>query len=237
MEKCLLVIPCFRESVRLPPFLRELCSAVAKGDLVASLLVVDDGSGDKERNALRGAVEAVGAESGVAVGFLTLERNCGKGAAIRAGWEQAIGEVECIGFVDADGAVGVKGVMAVFREALDSGGVAIASRAVEGARARRTFRRAVMSRVFRCVLAWRYGIGILDTQCGCKALPRAYFERVKGELREERFGLDLELLLKARRDGVGIVEMPVEWEEKAGSKLGWRSSLGLLMDVFWKRIG
>ena len=47
--RILLVIPAYRESIRLPEFLKTLGSAIQKTLPEIRILVVDDGSGGKEQ--------------------------------------------------------------------------------------------------------------------------------------------------------------------------------------------
>lgn len=97
-----LVIPCFRESRRLPVFLAELCAAMEAAGGVA-VLVVDDGSGADEAAALRAEVERLRAPHDCLLPLLELPENLGKGGAVYAGWARAAAEAHWLGFVDADG--------------------------------------------------------------------------------------------------------------------------------------
>ena len=53
---CLLAIPCFRESDRLPEFLSLLCDALLASRRRVRLVVVDDGSGREEVAKLEAAL-------------------------------------------------------------------------------------------------------------------------------------------------------------------------------------
>lgn len=84
----LLVIPCFRESDRLPRFLRELVDSLQDAPYSCNILVVDDGSGDREQKAVLDLVGAVDSVKQMILPPLLQPRNLGKGGAVRAGhWE------------------------------------------------------------------------------------------------------------------------------------------------------
>ncbi|PHJ22223.1 dolichyl-phosphate beta-glucosyltransferase [Cystoisospora suis] len=60
---------------------------------------------------------------------------------------------------------------------------------------------------------------IKDTQCGFKLFTRHAARLLFPYLHISRWAFDVELLLLSRLQKIPIVEVPVEWEEKDGSKL------------------
>jgi dolichyl-phosphate beta-glucosyltransferase len=75
-------------------------------------------------------------------------------------------------------------------------------------------------RVFNWFVA-RLGLrAVADSQCGFKAFTAAAAERLFGGLRTRGFGFDVELLLKAQAAGCRLVEVPVNWADQPGSKVG-----------------
>ncbi|WP_218281082.1 glycosyltransferase [Verrucomicrobium spinosum] len=87
----LLVIPCFRESTRLRPFLSDLCRVL--GDVGGvSILVVDDGSGEEEAGKLRALVDEYRSAHPFVRPMLALPQNVGKGGTVYAGWSAHQGE-------------------------------------------------------------------------------------------------------------------------------------------------
>jgi dolichyl-phosphate beta-glucosyltransferase len=108
-----LVIPCFKESGRIQPFLESLCAEMEKLGGV-SLLVVDDGSGAEETSRLRSVVDGFRGRHPFVREMLELPENVGKGGTVYAGWEAHAGE-RWIMFVDADGSVSASEVARVIR--------------------------------------------------------------------------------------------------------------------------
>ena len=71
-----------------------------------------------------------------------------------------------------------------------------------------------------------------DTQVGIKLVDRRVITDVLPLLRENRFGLDLELLVLAQRLGyTHIVEAPVHIEERSGSTVSLKTAWRLLADT------
>ena len=116
-------VPAYDEGDRLPRFLADWVSGGLRcADPVATLIVVDDHSGadheTRQRVAVETARDALGA-AGAAhrVEYLRAPRNQGKGASIRAGWHRAAEGEDWLGFIDADGAVPAREVLARGRAA------------------------------------------------------------------------------------------------------------------------
>ena len=142
MVRCLLVIPCFRESERLPKFLPALVRAVEASGLDVRIRAVDDGSGAVEQAWLRDYVAGLAGQHGCLDPAQLNERNTGKGGAVYSGWERAEGAA-VLAFVDADGAVPPEEVVRVLRMAVeDREGAVIAVRTGEsGTRVVREMKR------------------------------------------------------------------------------------------------
>jgi len=65
-----------------------------------------------------------------------------------------------------------------------------------------------------------FGVGtIKDTQCGFKLLKRSAAFKIIPNLRLDRWIFDVEMLYLAERFGLEVVEVPINWYEKDGSKL------------------
>ncbi len=220
--RILLVIPCFRESERLPRFLPRLCEALEAAALPVEVLIVDDGSGPAEVAALSAFVESLRPRHPLLRAVLPRPVNLGKGAAVYRGWDQARTE-DIVAFVDADGAVPAAEVVRVLRLALTPEHVGHALYAVrtgaKGTVVKRHGVRQITGRVFRALVHFFFDIPVPDTQCGCKVVPTRVYQAIKPELREFRFCFDVELTCLLQREGTPIVPVPINWEESPGSRV------------------
>jgi dolichyl-phosphate beta-glucosyltransferase len=209
------VIPAYNETRRLPRYLYEVVAYFDGRDALYEVLVVDDGSTDDTAARVR----ELAAEH-PAVALVALPANRGKGAAVAAGMRRARGALRLM--ADADGATPIVEVKRL--EAAVQGGadLAVGSRALSDpsvvVRAR-THRR-LSGRVF-IALARALGVrGVVDTQCGFKLFRGPVADDLFGALRTDGFGFDVELILRAERRGYRIAEVPVNWADQPGSKVG-----------------
>jgi glycosyltransferase involved in cell wall biosynthesis len=218
MSTTFVVVPCFNEERRLATadfvtFARE--SGV-------HLLFVDDGSRDGTRAVLDAMVD-VSPES---IHALRLQRNHGKGAAVRAGLREAIRRgAEVVAYLDADLStpLGELDRLLVARE--ESGAAAVLGSRVGllGHDVRRSIRRHYLGRVFATAASVVLGMQIYDTQCGAKVFEvRPALEQALASPFRTRWVFDVELLarLRALDPKMRFLEVPLfEWTDVHGSKL------------------
>ncbi|HEY1582156.1 MAG TPA: glycosyltransferase [Chthoniobacterales bacterium] len=215
-----LVIPAYRESERLPAFLRELLAELPTADFRCQVLVVDDGSGPLEQGRLAHLTTKL-AESEELLPALFLEKNLGKGGAIRAGWEHAQ-DAKWVCFVDADGAIlpnEIRRLLEIAAQPNEEAAIFGSRIKMLGKKVERTFLRHCMGRVFALLVGLLITPQIYDSQCGIKIIPGAAYRKVKGRLRENGFGFDVELLAALLDEGIPIREVPIDWKDQAGSKV------------------
>lgn len=224
---CLISIPCFRESKRLPLFLDALCKELACAPFKASVVVVDDGSGSPEDSITRSIVDQFRSKYPRIVGEpVFLKRNLGKGGAVYAGWRMSSinSGPELLCFVDADGAVPAPEVGRLIEELLvdqhHRWDALFGSRVkMLGASVDRRVTRHYVGRVFATFVAVLTGIGIYDSQCGLKVIRRSAYAAIEKQLKETRFVFDVELTLLLLQGGFRIREVPINWREVPGSKV------------------
>lgn len=236
-EWVLLVVPCWREGGRLDNFLEGLLKELAQSGLPVLVQLVDDGSPEAEFSALQQRWVKWNQQFAFLQPLQRLERNQGKGAAIRTGWQRGLERgAAWLAFCDADGSVAAGEVVRFLR--LVQQGEARAwwtSRYAESARPRwvSPWRRG-LSRLFRWWVQTNLRGPLRDTQCGCKAVATAAYEPIAAQLKEARYLFDVELILALSQAGIHGREVAVTWEEKAGSKLRlWRDGWAAVVGV-WK---
>jgi len=223
------VIPAFNEAQRLPPFLEKVVAYFEGRDEPYEIIVVDDGSTD-------GTAEVVEVRRLGSVRVLRLQPNLGKGAAVRAGMLAARGAYRL--FTDADGATPIEELKRLEPMLVAGADVVIGSRVLVDPGVSVTTRphRVAVGRVFNWLVA-RVGLqGVADSQCGFKAFTAPAAGRLFEALSTQGFGFDVELLLLARATGCRIVEVPVNWTDQAGSKVGvLRHGPGMLWQILRAR--
>jgi dolichyl-phosphate beta-glucosyltransferase len=224
---CLIAIPCFRESRRLPSFLDALCKELSSAPYTASIVIVDDGSGSPEESFTRSIVnEFRSTYPGIIAEAVFLKPNLGKGGAVYAGWKGALSNPapELLCFVDADGAVPASEVGRLIEELLADQrhrwDALFGSRMkMLGANVERRAIRHYTGRVFATWVALLTGVGTYDSQCGLKVIRRRAYAAIEKQLKETRFVFDVELALLLLQSGFRIREVPINWQEVPGSKV------------------
>lgn len=209
------VIPAYNEANRLPRYLREVVRYFDGRDEPYEVLVVDDGSTDDTAARVR---EEWGAYP--AVELVSLEANRGKGAAVRAGMRHATGALRLM--ADADGATPIGEVKRLETAVLAGADLAVASRALPDPSVviRAHLHRRLSGRLFMAATHLLGVRQVVDTQCGFKLFRGAVADELFAALRTDGFGFDVELVLHAERRGYRIAEVPVNWTDQPGSKVG-----------------
>lgn len=204
------VVPAYNEADRLAGTLPRLIALVDDGS--TEVIVVDDGSVDATAEIV---TAAFGSHPRLHV--LRLERNRGKGAAVRAGVLAATGH--SIVFMDADLATELTHLSLLLRT-LDRADVVVGSRAVDGSRViDAAASRALMGRVFNAMTRRLTGIPVRDTQCGFKAFRADAARTVFSLSSVDGFAFDVEVLTLAKRLGLEVEEVPVTWRSVPGTKV------------------
>jgi hypothetical protein len=229
-----ILVPAFNEANRLPAGLDRLDAAVADGAVdveETEVVVVDDGSTDATAETARRLLAHLPHHR-----VITLPVNGGKGAAIRTGLAQA--RTPYVAYMDADMAIDPRAVPSLL-EALVGSDVAIGSRALVDSMVDGTYAvRAVMGRLFNRLVTSGTGLGLQDTQCGFKAFRTPAARLLFHLVPIDRFAFDVELLARARRLGLDITEVPVQWRNVPDSTIHpLRDSVTMLSDVFRSRFG
>lgn len=209
------VIPMWQEAVRIDSTIAQLAgSSLAHHDV--ELIFVDDGSTDGTADQCEKALALHDVEGRV----LRLPVNRGKGATVRHGMLLATGEI--VGFSDADLSCGPEDIVAVFT-AVESGDapVAIASRTDSATTIaeRQPLARRMSGLMFNAELRLLGLTDLHDTQCGLKAFAASAVPELFEPLRTKRFAFDVEVLMRAKRAGMRVVEIPVTWRHVEASRV------------------
>jgi len=145
-------------------------------------------------------------------------KRLGKGGAFKKGFANSHGEIVML--LDSDLPVPVSDVERLISY-VDKVDVAIASREVHGTKilVARPPTRGFASKAFSLVFNVLFDLKVKDTQCGCKAFRREVLQNVLYTVESNGFEFDAELLLKCKKKGYHIEEVPVTWSYKSDSKL------------------
>ncbi|OYW31730.1 MAG: hypothetical protein B7Z47_00165, partial [Chthoniobacter sp. 12-60-6] len=229
-----LVIPCYKESGRIGPFLTELCEVTRELGAV-TVQVVDDGSDAAEAARMRDIIAPLCRIHAHLHEPLFLPRNRGKGGAVYAGWDQAPA-VDWLAFVDADGSCSATEVANLIRRARTQATphtALFASRWDQtGAKVQRQWKRRLIGRIFGTLVSTLLNIPIHDSQCGLKLVPHAAYQHVALSLHIHGFAFDVELLAALHDSGCDFEEVSIAWHETPGGQVRLiRDSIRMARDV------
>jgi glycosyltransferase involved in cell wall biosynthesis len=199
-----ILIPVYNEFRTFPQVLARVRAAPLPPGCSREIVVVDDGSTDETAQFLRGHAAAYG------VIAHRLERNRGKGAAIRAAIEIATGDVMLIqdGDLEYDPNDYARLLEPILRGETDI---------VYGTRfwrppAGMAWKNRLANRILTAAANLLYGAGITDEATAYKAFRAPVLRGIRLEC--QRFEFCPEVTAKARRLGYRIAEVPIEYNAR-----------------------
>lgn len=136
----------------------------------------------------------------------------GKGRAVIAGWNSDDADISV--FMDADLSTGLKALRPLVQAVRDGIDVAVGSRFHARSNVSRPLFRRLISRAYRHLLRNRLGIKVMDAPCGFKAVSRRALDEIVPQVRSRRWFFDTELLARAERAGLEVIELPVSWQDR-----------------------
>lgn len=189
---CAAVIPCHNEQASIGLLAREVQR------FVTVVIVADDGSDDRTGELAR--------KSGAQV--VRLERNSGKGAALKAGINAAINQ----GFdwaltLDGDGQHLPEDIPAFFCTAVETGAALVIGNRMQNATSMPWLRRFVNRWMSRRISKLA-GKSVPDSQCGFRLINLKAWSALKME--SDHFEIESEMLLSFIRAGCGVEFIPIK---------------------------
>jgi glycosyltransferase involved in cell wall biosynthesis len=213
-----IVIPAYNEAGRIGPTLESIRAFLQTEHKAGEVIVVNDGSTDD-------TVAVVTAHSHLfePVGTLRIlddPHRHGKGYAVRQGMLAATGEQ--ILFTDSDLSSPIyeyRKLAAVIRR--DAAAIAFGSRALTGSviDVHQLWIREMFGRAANVMIRKVSGLPFKDTQCGFKLFTREAAHAVFARQTIDGFAFDIEVLYIANKLGFRAVEVPVEWNHVAGTRV------------------
>lgn len=214
------IMPAFNEGTHIHANIQRVCETLE--GLRYEIIVVDDGSSD---NTFAESQRA--ADDGYPVRAVRQDVNRGKGASLFHGFEFASGEL--VAFLDSDLEIAPENLLTLIKVMRDTNADVVAG--VKDLQANQfPPTRRLMSRGYRAMVSFLFGLTITDTQTGIKLFRREVLTDAIPRVSARRFAFDIELLVAASRFGYRIVEQPVEISYRRSGGLG-RVNLSQLLNM------
>lgn len=217
------IIPAFQEQDTIQESLNRLYSQLEAENITHELILVSDGSTDQT------------AQRALELKIPTLEvlhypENMGKGHAIQHGYEHSTGEF--VAFFDADLDLHPRSLTRAYRYLANSDrDVVIGSKVHPQSIVRYPIARRVQSRVYRSLTKLLFGLGVTDTQTGCKVFKRSALNGTLEAIDTSGFAFDLDLLVNLSDNGYRISESPVDLDYHFSSSMPFTAAVPILRDT------
>ena len=229
MSEISIIIPCFNEVNRIRDTLIQTYKYCEKHFERFEIIIVDDGSTDTTTGIAKYIINAMNYKDNVSI--ISYFPNRGKGYAVKTGVRKAF--YELVIFMDADNATRISEIEK-FMPYLDDYDLLIASRNLKESNIviKQPLFRTLMGRTFAFLVRLIIGTKIKDTQCGFKVFCNKKAKDLFFTQTCERFAFDVELIMKAEKQGLMIKEIPVDWYNDERSKVnGIKDAVKMFRDV------
>jgi len=223
-----IVIPAFEERTKIARDVEAAAAFLGGNHFAGEIIVVDDGSNDDTAEAAKN----VEISPDVKLKVIRYEQHRGKGYAVRRGMKDTSGEY--VMFADSGCCVPYKDTLRGL-ELLKSGACDIAhgSRKMRGChieKAQSLYRR-VCSKIFHWFVIHDMKIPaeFTDTQCGFKMYRGDVARHLYGQCITDGFMFDIEIIMRAQKEGYRIKEFPIDWTCDRDSRLSPTRSSGRVL--------
>ena len=186
------------------------------------LLIAEDGSNSSELvNRLRKRYPNIV--------YAQYDQRLGRGKALRRAWSSVEGDVYV--YLDVDLATDMVKFDA-YRHLIESQGeydLVTGSRYIHGSEINRPRLRRFSSLIYNSLVRFVFRTGVHDHQCGFKSFSKQLVKVLSIEAKSDSWFWDTEIIVIAKRLGFRILEIPIHWTERKGS----RTPLGRLLKDMW----
>jgi glycosyltransferase involved in cell wall biosynthesis len=205
------VVPAFNEGLRLPETLGRMEPLTKQFSI--EIIVVCDGCTDNTRDI---AIQWI---DRLPLYVIAYPENRGKGYAVQQGILSARGQI--IAFMDADGSTPPSELIRLAAPILlGDAGMVIGSRRAYGAILKKQpLHRRILGKLLSAAARGFLSLPYRDTQCGFKLFRREYALELFKDMQFTGFEFDLDILYRAHRKKIPIVETGIVWEDRRGSKV------------------
>ncbi len=233
------VIPTYNEATKeehMKKHLQDIKEYFEKQKQSYEIVIVLDGPTDGKTPDL---VKSIAKDNDRIV-IIDRKENKGKGYTVREGLMKAKGKIRL--FTDMDGATPIE-MLDRFKSKFQEGAdIVIGSRDLKQSNVlvHQPKWKELLGDLGNLMIQILGGLyGMKDTQCGFKAFTDEAVEDIVPRTTIDRWGLDFELLIIAKKLGYKIEEVPVEWLDRGESLVGisgYISTFRDLLKVRWNLI-
>jgi glycosyltransferase involved in cell wall biosynthesis len=216
------VVPAYNEIETVEPLLRRVRNVPMR----TQIIVVDDGSTDGTRELITRLKE-----EGLIDRLVLQPKNRGKGAALRAGFAEAVGHVVVV--QDADLEYDPFDIPALLAPILAGKADAVfGSRFLGGPHRVLLFWHSIGNRVLTLLSNMLTDLNLTDMETCYKVIRRDLLQSLP--LSTDRFGFEPEVTARLAQAGARIYELPISYDGRSyadGKKIGWKDGVAAIWHI------
>ncbi|MGC9132138.1 MAG: glycosyltransferase [Candidatus Micrarchaeia archaeon] len=220
MKRFSLIIPVYNEIDNLKKNLPKIYREVKR--LKGELIVAEDGSTDGSKEYIKEFAR------NHEIKFITSKKRLGRGKAIKRALK--ISNSKVIGYMDSDLAIGLKNVEKAVKLVEKGNPIVVGSR-YKSKKTKRSLKRLIASKFYNFLLRIFFNSKVSDHQCGFKFWKSNLKNFLKG-IKDNHWFFDSELLIKAQKKKIKILELPVEYKEQKRTKVKISEIFYFLKKIF-----
>ena len=184
------------------------------------IIFVNDGSTDQSKNKILQFIKQNKKKNfNTKIKLISYTENVGKGYAIKKGIY--ISKSKWILTCDLDMSV-LPGQYLTWKKRKlikDTNCAYIASRTHKNSKIKSKFIRRRLGGILKLILFNFFSLKVSDTQCGFKVFHSSYIKKIFNKIRCYDYAFDVEAILLMNKNNIKIIELPVSWRHRPGSKV------------------
>lgn len=227
------IFPVFNEGERLELLFKKIILFNNKHLKNAHYIFINDGSLDNSLKLLKYFKKN---NKNLNIRIYSYKKNRGKGYALKKGIQ--ISKTNWLLTLDVDLSVDLNQILSWKKKIIFNKNCAyIGSRNLISSKVKTIFIRILIGKIMNILLYSFLKIELKDTQCGFKLYHKSYIKRIFRDLSIKGYAHDVEILMKIKKKRINIVELPVNWSHKAGSKVNLLTdSIKFFLNIIYIRL-
>lgn len=225
-----IIIPAYNEQDRIRATLKIILKYFRQKSWRFQILVIDDGSTDRTGNIVKRL-----AQKNQEIKLIQYGPNQGKGYAVKRGiLSSATSDFWLL--VDADNSTPIN-QFGRLNQHINNFDIILGSRHLHDSQItiRQSWLRNTLSRASNLLIRLLVLPDFKDTQCGFKLFNKNC-QKLFQQQQIKGFGFDIEILALAKKSGLKIKELPINWEDREGSSMTGKKALMALVELFKIRV-